>query len=132
MRTIAPIARPMANATGRLRPARPTPPESSDAAGRSLTSTTGLSNLEQFRFLGPQRLVDGLDVTVRCLLELLLGPFDVVLAGLSVFGELVECFLGVPADVADRDPAVLGLRARHLDQVASPFLGQLRERHADD
>src|ERR1700679_916350 len=98
MRTIAPMARPIAKATGRVRPARPTPPESSDADGRSLTSTTGASDLEQFGFLGPQRLVDRLDIAMRRLLELFLGPFDVVLAGLAVLRQLVERLLGMTTD----------------------------------
>src|SRR5579875_2895748 len=124
---------PMPMATGRFRPARPGP---FDGAGtsRSLSSTTAGpgSDFQQFGFLGLQRLVDLLDVPVRRRLELFLRALDLVLAGLAVAGQVVERLLGVPPDVADRDPALLRLVAGDLDEVAAAVLGALREDDADD
>ena len=70
----------------------------------------------------------GRDVLLGDLLELLLGAGHVVLADLAVLGQPVQLVLGVPADVADRDPRVLGLLVRDLDELLAALLGELRER----
>ena len=54
-------------------------------------------------------VVDLGDHVVGPLLELLLGPVEIVLAELAVLLELLELLAGLAADVADRDPALLGL-----------------------
>ena len=46
--------------------------------------------------------------------------------------SLSRLVLGVPADVADRDPGVLRLVLRDLDELLAALLGELREDDPDD
>ena len=62
--------------------------------------------------------------------EPLLGAGDVVLADLAVLLELLEVLLGGTAQVAHRDPAVLGLGPGDLDVLLAALLGQLGEHAA--
>jgi hypothetical protein len=79
-----------------------------------------------------EQLVNLRHVLLGGLVQLALGPADVVLPGVTVLDHLVERVLGVPPDVADGDPAVLGLAVGDLDVVAPALLGKLRQRHPDD
>jgi hypothetical protein len=63
--------------------------------------------------------------------EPLLGAGDVVLAGLAVLLQLLQAVLGGTAQVAHRDPAVLGLGAGDLDVLLAALLGELREDAAE-
>src|SRR5882672_4287566 len=89
-------------------------------------------DLEKLGFLVLEQLVHLAHVAVRELVEVALGAVAVVLAGLAVLDQLVDRVLGVPADVADRDPAVLRLVPGHLDELPAALLGQLGEHDPDD
>src|SRR6185312_2273711 len=88
--------------------------------------------LEKLSFLVLEQLVYLGDIGVRELVELTLRPAAVVLARLAALDQLVERVLGVPADVPDRDPAILGLVPCDLDELPPALLGELREDHPDD
>ena len=62
-------------------------------------------NLEELGLLVLQEVVDLGDHVVGPLLELLLGPVEIVLAELAVLLESLELVAGLAADVADRDPS---------------------------
>src|SRR6185436_2746877 len=81
---------------------------------RRTTALTRSGSAQRRSLLVPQEFVDAVDVTFGHVLELLLGPYDVCLAGLAVPADPVEFLLGAAADVAYRYPGVLGLRPRHL------------------
>ena len=70
-------------------------------------------------------LVDLGDDLVRELLELLLGPVELVLGDVAVLLERLELLAGVAADVAHRDPALLGPVLHHLHQLLAAVLGEL-------
>ena len=72
-----------------------------------------------------EQLVDLGDDLVGVLLELLLGPVEVVLAELAVLLERLELVAGLAADVAHRDPALLGPVLHHLHQLLAALLGEL-------
>src|SRR5829696_883906 len=140
-------ATPTPMAAGRLRPARlrrsggGTGSIGTGSSGEELSRSADWSgvicepnpsHLEELGLLVLEQLVDRRHVALGDLLQLLLGPGDVVLADLAVLGHPVELVLGVPADVADRDLGVLGLAVGDLDELLAALLGQLRERHPDD
>src|SRR5690606_4272991 len=106
----------------RHRPDRTTP----------VTVTGRRSDLEQLGLLVLEHLVDLGDVLLGELVELLLRPPGLVLADLALLDQLVEGVLGVAADVAHRDAAVLRLRPRHLHVLLAALLRQLGEHHPDD
>src|SRR5579859_3639759 len=89
-------------------------------------------DLEQLRFLVFEQLVHLGDIGVGELVELALGPADLVLASVAVLDQLVERVLRVPPDVADGDPAVLRLAVSDPDVLAPAFLGEFGEDHPDD
>src|SRR6478735_4668555 len=151
--TAAPSDRPTVNAAGRLRPARETltdwasvvtgattaPCGSSEAvAGSSVMSragtgiSVGRSDREELALLALEQRVDRVDVLLGHRLQLLLAPDPVVLADLAVPDQLVEVGLGLAAQVADRDPGLLGLVVRQLDVLLAPVLGEDGQDAADD
>src|ERR1700733_1120936 len=89
------------------------------------------SNLEDFLFLALQERVDLGDRVVGLLLQRGLGAALVVLAPFPLFLQFAQVVHDVAADVADRDPALLGDAVHHLDHLPPPLLGQLRDRQAD-
>src|SRR5215475_5703542 len=131
-----PSSSPTPSAAGRFRPARtgarapgvPSAPGTASPADPS----PGTSDLEELGFLVLEQLVHLPHVGVGELVELPLGPANLVLARVPALDQLVERVLGVPADVADRHPAVLRLMPRDLDVLPSALLGQLGEDHPDD
>src|SRR5215212_2419283 len=120
-----------ATAAGRSRPARPWSFCAGDGAGGPAASVM-CSDLEKLGFLVLEQVVDRVRVELGHRVETLLRTGDVVLARLAVLLELLQPLLGVPAQVADRDAAVLGLGARDLDVLLAPLLGQLREHAAQN
>src|SRR3954447_18287511 len=147
----APSPSPTAIAAGRLRPARVRrsgggtgcigtgssgePPSASwsvDIVSRVSRADGRPSDLEELGLLVLEQLVDVTHVFLGDLLELLLRAVRVVLADLAVLGQPVQLVLRVPANVADRDPGVLRLLVRHLDELLAAFLGELREDDPDD
>src|SRR5665213_2544589 len=108
-----PSRTPIAIAARRLRPALGPGSGAAATIGSDVTS-----DLEQLDFLVPQDVVDLRDVAISELIALLLGAVYVVFAGFAVFAELVESFLCVPADVADRHLCFFALCARQFDVVA--------------
>ena len=64
------------------------------------------------------------------LLEVLLDPVELVAGDLAVLLERLELLAGVAADVAHRDPALLGPVLHDLHQLLAPLLGELGERRA--
>src|SRR4051812_39448705 len=90
------------------------------------------SNFEELGFLVFQRFVHVPDVRVRQLFEFFLSTAYVVLADLAVLLELFQRVLGMPADVADRDPRLFRLVVRDLDEVLAALFGQLWEDDAHD
>ena len=65
-------------------------------------------------------------------LALLSGAGFLVVAHRPLDDEVTQVLHHVPADVADRDLAVLGDAAHDLHQLLAPLLGQRRDRQADD
>src|SRR6478735_11864798 len=112
-------------AAGRSRPARPW---SFWGAGvvavMKCRARRGRSDLDELGLLVLEHLVDGVGVLLGHRVEPLLGTGHVVLADLAVLLELLEVLLGRTAQVADRDPPVLGLGARDLDVLLAALLGQ--------
>src|SRR6202042_1237833 len=140
-----PSPTPTAMATGRLRPVRPgrCAVTSGSLTSELLTSelltsellTSGsmpTSDLEKLGFLVLEQLVHLRDVALGQLIELALRAAAVVLARVAVLDQLLDRVLGVPPDVADRDPAVLRLVPGDLDEVTAGLLGPLREDDPDD
>src|SRR3954471_2930290 len=146
MTTPSPSPTPIA--AGRLRPARVRrsgggtacigtgssgePPSASWSVDIVSRADGRPSDLEELGLLVLEQLVDVAHVLLGDLLELLLGTVRVVLADLPVLGQPVQLVLRVPAHVADRDPRVLCLLVRHLDELLAALLGELREDDADD
>ena len=79
-----------------------------------------------------ERLVDLLHVLVGDLLELLLGPLELVGGDLAGLLERLEVLAGVAADVAHGDPAVLGHVLDDLHVLLAALLGERGEVEADD
>ena len=71
------------------------------------------------------------DPRIGDLLQLDLGTVLVVGAGLAGLLELAQVVHHVAADVADRDAAVLGEVAHHLDELLATLLGELGDGEAD-
>src|SRR3984957_16916617 len=128
---------PTASAAGRFRPGlsvRGSPLSWPESGGMGCwgSSSSRKLDLEEFGFLVLQQLIHLGDVGVRQLIKFPLGPAAVVLPCVAALHELVDRVLGGPADVADRDPDVLGLAAGDLDVLLAPFLGQVRKHVADE
>src|SRR5262245_10391658 len=118
-----PMPAPTMNAAGRLRPGRLFGSScSADSSGMS----AGTSDFKQFGFLMLEQFVHLCDVSVGEVVEFPLRPVHFVFTRVAALDELVQRVLRVPADVADRDPAVLGLVAGDLDVFPAPFLGGFR------
>src|SRR5499427_10508482 len=131
-----PSSSPTPSAAGRFRPARtgaraPGVPSAPDAAAPAGPSP-GTSDLEELGFLVLEQLVHLPHVGVGELVELPLGPANLVLARVPALDQLVQRVLGIAADVADRHPAVLRLMPRDLDVLPPALLGELGEDHPDD
>src|SRR5262245_7008439 len=90
------------------------------------------SDLEELGVLVVAGPPDGGIVGVSDAIELLLGPNDVVLAGLAVAREGVELAPCIPAGVAHRHPPVFRHVLDLLDELAAPLLGERREGESDD
>src|SRR5581483_5271068 len=87
--------------------------------------------LHDFGFFVLQQLVDRLRVLVRQLLDALLGAMLVVRADLAAVDEVLEVLHRVAPDLADGDAVLFREPAHDLDEILAPFLGQLRDRQAD-
>src|SRR5450631_571314 len=124
--TAPPSRIPIVIAARRLRPAL-----GPATAGGSSTKSALTSDLEEFDFLVSQHLVDLCDIAMRQVVEFLLRTMDVVLTRLAALLKLVERFLRMAPDVADRDSGVLGLAAGKFDVLATTLLGELRDADAD-
>src|SRR5262249_53269028 len=90
------------------------------------------SDLKQLGFLVLEQLVDLRYVGASELVELPFGPTPLVFARIAALDQLVQRIFSVPADIADRDPAVLRLMPSDLDVFAAALLGELRKHHPDD
>ncbi len=73
-----------------------------------------------------------LDMTVRGVVERLLGTSNLILAGLAILLEPIELILGIAPDIANRNSGILGLVLGDLDVVAAALLGELRQRYPND
>src|ERR1035438_391132 len=141
-RARAPKARPTASAAGRLRPARPdlrSPPLPGSSSRPGWPSGPGPSrrpegnlHLEELGFLVPEQVVHLPYVGVGEVVEFPFRAMHIVLARVAGLAELVQRVLGVPADITDRDPAVLGLVPHDLDVFLPAILGEIGEDHPDD
>ena len=69
---------------------------------------------------------------VRDLLEVLLGPLELVGRDVAILLEPFELLADGTPHIAHGDPRLLGLVVDDLDHLLAPFLGQLREGDADD
>src|SRR6185369_16242988 len=94
-----------------------------EATGPPRRPRTGWSNRQQIRFLQAEQLVHLPDIAMRGLVEVLLPAPALVLTGIAVAHGPVDGVLGVPADVADTDPRLLGLGPRDLDEITTALLG---------
>ena len=90
------------------------------------------SHLQDLLFLPLEERVDLGDRVVGLLLQGGLGAALVVLARFALFLQLAQVLHHVAADVANRDPALLGDAVHHLDHLAAALLGQLGDLQADD
>src|SRR5262250_517589 len=100
----APKPAPTPTAAGRFRPVRRSGLPGADSSGM----WAGESDFKQFGFLMLEQLVHLRDVGVRQVFQFPLRPAYLVFARFAALDELVERVFGVPADVADRNAAVLG------------------------
>src|SRR5262249_60940817 len=117
-----PMPAPTMNAAGRFRPVRRFGfSGSADSSGMS----AGTSDFKQFGFLMLEQFVHLCDVSVGEVVEFPLRPVHFVFTRVAALDELVQRVLRVPADVADRDPAVLGLVAGGRDVFPAPCLREL-------
>ena len=108
----------------------PLPPAASPA-GALLGGGCG-GHLPRISFsLVVARLVDLLDRVVGQLLHFVLEALALVLADLVLLLVGLEVIHPVAADVADRDPRLLGILADELGQLLAALLGQLGDRQAD-
>src|SRR3989442_225530 len=89
------------------------------------------SDRHQVRFLRVQDLVDLGDVAVGELLNIGLCMPLVVLRALLVLQHLLQMFVGVAADVADRDLRRFGLLVHDLRELLAALFGERRHRDAD-
>src|SRR5215207_9273355 len=78
---------------------------------------TGYSYGQQLLLFVLEQLVDLGHDLVGALLEVLLGPVEVVLADLAVLLEVLELLAGVAAGIPHRHPALLGPVPHHLHEV---------------
>src|SRR4051794_31169554 len=123
--TSSTTAEPMAAL--RSRPARPWSLADARAVSVMRSGFRTASYLDELGFLVLEHLVDRVGVLLGDAVESLLGAGDVVLADLAILLELLQAVLGGTPQVADRDPAVLGLGARDLDVLLAALLGELGE-----
>jgi len=102
-------------------------------AGESdeLGSTCTALDLQDLRLFGGTRLVDQLGMTIRCLLQLVLGTAAVILGDLLFFLKLPQRFQAVPAHVPNGDLAVFHLAFEELDHLLTALLGEWGNRHSD-
>src|SRR5579863_10051259 len=110
-------------ATYRGRPASP-------SIRTGLVTVHARSDLEDLCFLALQHDVELRDARVGQLLKAALGAMLVVRARVAGLLQLAQIVHHVPADVANRDAALLDDVARHLDQLAPALLGELRNHQA--
>src|SRR3989304_468558 len=85
-------------------------------------------DLEYLFFLAVAGLVYFDDGGVGDLLQPLEGPLRVVLRDELLFLQAPQAVVRIAPDVAHRHSPFLDTAAHHLDQVASPLLGELRNR----
>ena len=72
-------------------------------------------------------LVDFADETVRQLLRLFLGMMGLVLGNQLFFLKRLHGLNPLVADIADRDPPLLGHAPDHLGELDPPLLGKVRD-----
>src|ERR1022692_1547147 len=89
------------------------------------------SDLEDLSLLPVGGVVDPGDELIGDLLDVGELGRHLILAHVAVLLDAAEVVHLVPADVAHRDARFLGLSVNHLDQVLSPFLGELRDGDPD-
>src|SRR2546426_889939 len=77
-------------------------------------------------FLGLRRLVQLLDVTVGHLLDFVVRAAVVILADDLVLREFLDGFVGVTADVTQRDAVILRHMIQLLNQVLAALFRQCR------
>src|SRR4029453_12718011 len=106
-------------------------PEGRGSCGVS-PGSVGSSLIEQLFFLVRQRPVEGRLVGVGHVVELLLGPLQVVRPEIAVLLHALELVAGGPAQVAEGDLALLRHVPDQLHQLAHPLLGQRWEGEAHD
>src|SRR5207253_2628600 len=98
------------------------------SVGRSVTvGPPGSSDLEELLLLVLHHVVDLEHVLVGELLELLLGPLELVGGDLAPALEGLEVVTGGATQVAQRHPALFGLVLHDLHQILAPLLGELGE-----
>src|SRR5438105_3750618 len=99
---------------------------------RSGAAIKGRSDFEHLLLFVGGEVVDLGHELVGELLEVLLGPVEVVLAELAVLLERLEVVAGAPPQVPHRHPGLLGPVLHDLDHLLAAFGGELGERQADD
>src|SRR5262249_37940509 len=130
----APASCPATTGSPRRRAQRPLPSvmiATLRAAARSGTRATYL-NLEDLFFLVLEDLVELADADVGDFLELPPRAVFFAIPRLARLLQLPQVVHHVAADVAHRDPAVLGDVADDLDQLLAPLLGQLGDTETDE
>ena len=83
-------------------------------------------------FFRLEQLVHLGDELIGELLHLVLGAMLVVLCQMLVLDESLEMLIRVPPDITDSHPGVFRFMAHDLGHLLAPFLGERRQRYADD
>src|SRR5665811_2501108 len=118
-RTMPTRPRPTAMAAGRSRPAR-------------LFFSAGGSDFKELCFFVLEQSVDVFHVFLGQAVEALFAAGDFIFADVTILFGLVHRLLGGAAQVADRNPAVLGLRAGQLDEFLAAVFGEFGHRDTEN
>src|SRR5688500_7237563 len=101
-------------------------PDTIDARSRSV-----MSDLENLLLLGLANLVCLVDILLGKDFELLVGTTLVVLGDLLLRHQALSRLEGIPADVSNRNLALLNVGMHLLDHLLASFFGQRRNGNAD-
>ena len=97
----------------------------------SLSVPTGGSDFHQFLVLLGKNVIDLLDVGVGELLDVGLAALLLILGNGLVLEQRLDSLVGVAADVAHCDLALLGLALHDLGELLAAILGKGRKRNED-
>src|SRR5688572_11664314 len=109
-------------AGGSVRGAHPSPSTARAVRKRVSRVRAATSDFEDLGLFAAHQVVDGLDLGVGELLDLVLGPLQLVAREVAVLLRPLQVVEHVAADVADRDPALLGHLVHQAHHLLAPLL----------